>query len=131
MSTNNDYLFLIRGSDWDKGLSPEELQRVMNQTMRWFEKLHQKGRVKAGQPLGADGKTVSGKKATISDGPYVESKEAIGGYLIVQAESLDEAVDIARTFPNLAHGSSIEVRPLVEECATYQRAKEQLALATA
>ncbi|HEY1172429.1 MAG TPA: YciI family protein [Verrucomicrobiae bacterium] len=130
MSTNN-YLFLIRGADWDKGLSPEEIQRVMSQTMRWFESLHQQGRVKGGQPLGAEGKTVSGKKATISDGPFVESKETIGGYLILQAASLEEATEIARGFPNLAHGCSIEVRPLAEECATYQRAKEQLALATA
>ncbi len=131
MSTTTDYLFLIRGSDWDKGLSPEQIQHVMSQTMAWFEKLHQQGRVKAGQPLGAEGKTVSGKKATVSDGPFVESKETIGGYLIIQAASLDEATSIARTFPNLAYGSSIEVRPLAEECATYKRAKEQLALATA
>ncbi|MGV3754284.1 MAG: YciI family protein [Verrucomicrobiota bacterium] len=131
MSTNTDYLFLIRGADWDKGLSPEELQQVMNRTMRWFENLHQQGRVKAGQPLGAEGKTVSGRKATVSDGPFVESKETIGGYLIVKAESLDEATRLARSFPNLAYGCSIEVRPLVEECATYQRAKQQLALATA
>ena len=131
MSTTTDYLFLIRGSDWDKGLSPEEIQKVMSQTMRWFENLHQQGRVKGGQPLGAEGKTISGKKATVSDGPFVESKETIGGYLIVQAGDLDEAVTIARTFPNLAYGSSIEVRPLAEECATYQRAKQQLALATA
>lgn len=131
MSTNTDYLFLIRGADWDKGLSPEELQQVMNRTMRWFENLHQQGRVKGGQPLGAEGKTVSGRKATISDGPFVESKETIGGYLIVQAESLEEATRLASSFPNLAYGSSIEVRPLAEECATYQRAKQQLALATA
>jgi len=131
MSANTDYLFLIRGADWDKGLSPEELQKVMNQTMRWFENLHQQGRVKAGQPLGAEGKTVSGRKATISDGPFVESKETIGGYLIVQAESLEEATRLAGSFPNLAYGCSIEVRPLAEECATYQRAKQQLALATA
>ncbi|MCD6049030.1 MAG: hypothetical protein K0Q55_433 [Verrucomicrobia bacterium] len=131
MSTTTDYLFLIRGSDWDKGLSPEQIQQVMSQTMAWFERLHQQGQVKAGQPLDAAGRTVSGKKAVVSDGPFVESKEAIGGYLIVQAASLDEAAAIARTFPNLAYGSSIEVRPLAEECATYQRARQQLALATA
>jgi hypothetical protein len=127
-----DYLLLFRGTDWDSGLSPEEIQKVMNQLMAWFEGLHQQGRIKAGQPLGEEGRTVSGKKGRIvADGPFAESKEAVGGYLIVRASDLDEAVAIAKGFPCLNHGGIVEVRPVVEECPTFQRAKEQLGQAAA
>jgi hypothetical protein len=128
----SDYLLLFRGTDWDKGLSPEEIQQVMNQLMAWFEGLHRQGKVKAGQPLGEEGRTVSGRNGrTIADGPFAESKEAVGGYLILQVDDLDEAVAIAKAFPCLDHGASVEVRPVVEDCPTFQRAREQLAQATA
>jgi len=132
MSTTSEYLFLFRGSNWDAGLSPAEIQQVMNQTMAWFDGLYQQGKVKAGHPLEDGGRTISGKQGRmVSDGPFAESKEAIGGYLILEAASLDEAVTIAQSCPNLAYGSSVEVRPLASECPTYQRAKQQLTLATA
>src|SRR5258705_12454249 len=83
MSTENnksEYLIIFRGSHWDKGLSPEELQKVTSQFMAWFERLKQEGTAKAGQPLEREGKIVSGKKGrNVADGPFAESKEAIGG----------------------------------------------------
>ena len=135
MSTPNptsEYMLLFRGPHWDKGLSPEELQQLMGQVMAWFGELKDQGRVKAGQPLGAEGRTVSAKKGrSVADGPFAESKEAVGGYLLLQADSLDEAVAIAKTNPTLEHGITIEVRPVLEECPIFQRVKEQLAHATA
>jgi hypothetical protein len=137
MSTSNatsEYLLLLRGPDWDKGLSPEEIQQVMDQIMAWFEGLKQQGKIKAGQPLGAEGRTVSGKKGrgrTVADGPFAETKETVGGYLLLEADDLDEAATIAKTFPTLDYGISIEVRPVLEECPIFQRAKERLAHATA
>lgn len=123
-----DYLLLFRGTDWDKGLSPEEIQKVMNQLMAWFEGLQGQGKIKAGQPLGEEGRTVSGRKGrTIADGPFAESKEAVGGYLILQLNNLDEAVAIARGYPCLEYGATVEVRPIAGECPTFQRVKEQLA----
>ena len=131
-NTTSEYLLLFRGEHWDKGLSPEDLQRVMGQVMAWFEGLKQQGRVKAGQPLGAQGKTISGKKGrTVADGPFAESKEAVGGYLLIQADDLEEAVAIGKTCPTLDHGITIEVRPVLEECPIFQRAKERLAHAAA
>src|SRR5689334_2938067 len=113
----SDYLLLFRGTNWDKGLSPEEIQKVMNQIMAWFERLQQEGKLKAGQPLGEDGRTISGKKGrTVADGPFMESKEAVGGYLIVQAENIDEAVSIAKGNPCLDYGGIVEVRPVAGEC---------------
>jgi hypothetical protein len=130
MSTPNptsEYMLLFRGPHWDKGLSAEELQQLMAQVMAWFEGLKEQGRVKAGQPLGPEGRTVSGKKGRpVADGPFAESKEAVGGYLLLHADNLDEAVAIAKTNPTLEHGITIEVRPVLDECPIFQRAKEQL-----
>lgn len=130
--TKNDYLLLFRGTDWDKGLSPEEIQKVMNQLIAWIEGLQRQGKVKGGQPLGEAGRTVSGRKGrTVADGPFMESKEAIGGYVIVQANSLEEAVKISQGWPCLDCGGIVEVRPIAGECPTFQRVREQMAAATA
>ena len=124
-TSKSEYLLLFRGTDWDSGLSPEEIQKVVEQLMAWMDGLQRQGRLRAGQPLGEEGRTVSGKQGRmVADGPFAESKEAIGGYLIVQAEDLDEAVGIARQYPCLAHGATVEVRPVAEECPTFQRVRE-------
>ncbi|HTD67980.1 MAG TPA: YciI family protein [Candidatus Limnocylindria bacterium] len=123
----SEYMLFFRGPHWDRGLSAEELQQVMAQVMAWFEGLKHQGKVKAGQPLGAEGKHVSGKKGrTIADGPFAESKEAVGGYLLVEAENLDEAVAIAKSNPTLEYGVTIEVRPVLEECPIFDRARKRL-----
>jgi hypothetical protein len=134
MSTQkqNEYLLLFRGSNWDKGLSPEQLQKSVDQFMGWFERLKQEGKVKGGQPLEREGKIVSGKNGrVVADGPFAESKEAIGGYFLLQVDDLDEAVEIAKQCPILEYGSTVEVRPVAEECPTLHRVREQLAEAAA
>lgn len=128
--TKNDYLLLFRGTDWDKGLSPEEIQKVVNQLLAWIEGLQREGRLKTGQPLGEGGRTVSGRKGrVVADGPFMESKEAVAGYLILQAASLDEAVACSKGWPCLDYGGIIEVRPLVEECLTLRRVRTQSQMA--
>jgi len=135
MNTPNepsDYMLLFRGPHWDRGLSPEELRQTLDRVMAWFEGLKDQGKVKAGQPLGPESRMVSGRNGrTVADGPFAESKEAVGGFLQIEADSLDEAVAIAKTFPPLDYGITVEVRPMLEECPCFKRAKEQLALATA
>lgn len=134
MSTTDkkEYLLLFRGSEWDKGLSPEQLQKSMDQFMGWFERLKEQGAVKGGQPLERTGKLVSGKNGrTVADGPFAESKEAIGGYFLLQVESLEEAVAIAKQCPILEYGSTVEVRPIADMCPTMERMKAQLAEAVA
>jgi hypothetical protein len=126
----SEYLLLFRGTVWDKGLSPEEIQNIMTQWMNWLEHLTKEGKVKAAQPLANEGKIVSWeKKLVISDGPFAESKEAVGGYFLLYAKP-DEAVEIAKQCPALKHGVSVEVRPVVEQCASMERIKERLAQAT-
>lgn len=135
MSASNeptDYMLLFRGPHWDRNLSPEELRRTMNRMMAWLEGLKDQGKVKAGQPLGPESKMVSGRNGrTVADGPFAESKEAVGGFLQIEANNLEEAIAIAKTCPTLEYGITIEVRPVLEECPCFKRAQEQLALATA
>jgi len=131
-TNKSEYLIIFRGTNWDKGLSPEEIQKVTGQFMAWFERLKQEGTVKAGQPLEHEGKVVSGKKGrTVADGPFAESKEAIGGYFLLHVADMDEAVAIAKQCPTLDYGATVEVRPVAGECVSMKRAQEQLAGATA
>ena len=126
--TNNGYLLLFRGADWHKGLSPEQIQTVMSQWKNWFETLSQQGKVLGGHPLEREGKIVSGKKGrVVADGPFAEAKEAIGGYFLLQVDSLDEAVNIAKQCPGLDYGAIVEVRAIAAECpvAACQEAQVQ------
>ena len=123
--TQNQYLLLFRGTDWHKGLSPEEVQNVMTQWKNWFDRLSAEGKLKAGQPLEREGKTVSGKKGrVVADGPFAESKEAVGGYFLLQVDTLDEAVAIAKDCPALDHGILVEVRPVAEMCPAAELARQ-------
>ena len=129
---NPGYLLLFRGPDWDKGLSDEELQEVLGRVMGWFDGVSKAGKVKGGQPLARSGKIVSGKNGrVVADGPFAESKEVIGGYLMLDVETHDEALAIAKSFPCLQYDISIEVRPLLAECPCFKRAQERLGLTAA
>jgi hypothetical protein len=131
-TTKSEYMLLFRGNDWHKGLSPEEMQKVANQWMAWFNRLTEQGRAIAGNPLERDGKIVSGKNGrVVADGPFAESKEAIGGYFLLQVKSLDEAVAIAKECPGLQYGAVVEVRPVAEACPITGETLTGAQLATA
>ena len=88
--------------------------------------------LKAGELSGEEGKIVSGKNGKIvSDGPFAESKEAIGGYFLLKVDSLDEAVTIAQQCPGLSYGIRVEVRPVAGECPLVQKAREAQLVQTA
>ena len=120
MSTENKqngYLLLFRGNDWHKGLSPEKMQEVLNQFMAMFERLSAQSKIKSAHPLALEGKIVSGKKGrVVADGPFAESKEAIGGYFLLAVDTMEEAVEIAKACPTLEFGATVEVRPIAEVC---------------
>jgi hypothetical protein len=131
MSTqsNNGYLLIFRGTDWYKDLSPEQMQQVADQWMAWFNRLKDENKCVAGNPLEREGKIVAGKNRVVSDGPFAESKETIGGYFLLKVGSLDEAVAIARQCPGLPYGIRVEVRPIAAACPMIAevRAEAQLA----
>ena len=110
---SNDYLYLFRGGADPKQMSPEQMQQNMNQWFAWIGDLRSKGKFKAGEPLGDEGKVLSGKQGlTVTDGPFVEGKEEVGGYLIVSAKDMKEAVEMARGCPIFANNGTVEVRPI-------------------
>jgi hypothetical protein len=127
------YMLIFRGNEWHKGLSPEQMQNISNRWMAWFKRLMAEGKAIAGNPLESKGKIVSGKGGHVVDGPFAESKEAVGGYFLLTVADLDEAVAIAQQCPGLPYGAKIEVRPVAGECpmATEARAENEAALATA
>ncbi|PWU16220.1 MAG: hypothetical protein C5B50_13980 [Verrucomicrobia bacterium] len=121
----NEYLLLFRGSAWWKKLSAEELQESMGQFRAWMDGIKERGILKGAQPLAREGKLVSGKHGRIvADGPFAESKEAIGGYFLLQVETIEEAIAIAQACPSLEHGTQVEVRPVAEECPMAEAARE-------
>ena len=123
-------MLIFRGTDWHQGLSPEQMQQVADQWMAWFKGLTEQGKAVAGNPLEASGKVVSGKDGSmVADGPFMESKESIGGYFLLHVETLDEAVAIAQECPGLAYGVQVEVRPVLAACpiAKQLQAEAQLA----
>jgi hypothetical protein len=128
--TTSDYLLLFRGNVWDRGLSPAQIQKVVADWMAWFERLKAEGKCLGGHPLEEEGKVVSGKQGrTVADGPFAESKEAIGGYFLLDVPTLDEALAIAKECPGLPYGIRVEVRPVAGECpiAADIRAEAQFA----
>jgi hypothetical protein len=128
----NQYMLLFRGNDWSKKLSPEEMQEVINKWMGWFKGLLEDGRAVAGSPLEKEGKVVSGKNGRIvADGPFAESKEAIGGYFLLQVDTMEEAVAIAQQCPGLSYGAKVEVRPVIDSCALAARAGYTTEMASA
>jgi hypothetical protein len=130
--TRNEYMLIFRGTDWYKGLSPEQMQQVTDNWMTWFKRLTDEGTVIAGRPLEREGRIVSGENGrVVSDGPFAESKETIGGYFLLKVDSMDEAVAIAQECPGLAYGIRVEVRPLADQCPIMERVQSEARLAHA
>ena len=111
----SEYLVISRGQ-WDKDVSREEIQNAIDQFYVWLGRLVDEGRMKTGQRLGSTGKTVSRKSVT--DGPFGETKEVIGGYWFIVARSLEEAAQIAAGNPCLNCGLFYEIRPIDPERAS-------------
>src|SRR5258708_14793870 len=123
-STKSGYLLLFRGNVWDRGLSAAQVQKVVSDWRAWFDRLKAEGKCTGGHPLEDEGRVVCGKQRTVADGPFAESKEAIGGYFYLTVADENEAIEIAKQCPGLEHGSVVEVRPVAEICSVKQRAEE-------
>lgn len=96
--TRSKYLVLSRGASWDTILSPIDIQKMSAEFTAWFERLSNEGKIERGYQLAQKGKIVAARNV-ITDGPFPESKEAIGGYWFIVADSLEEAADIAKGNP--------------------------------
>jgi hypothetical protein len=108
------FLYVFRGNDLGRQ-SPAEMQQTMQKWTVWMEQLAKGGHFKAGEPLEPAGKTIRGPKRTVTDGPYAEAKDFVGGYLLVTATNLDHATELAHGCPIFEReGGSVEVRPIRE-----------------
>ena len=124
-SSTNEHLLFIRGTHWSHGMSPAKLQSVMTDFYAWVENLNQQGILRGAQPLMEEGKLVTGDKgASVTDGAFAESKEAIAGYFLLAVADLDDALRIARDCPILEYGAQIEVRPIADLCRPMAEVKE-------
>jgi hypothetical protein len=109
----SEYLYLYRGGARDR--SPEQQEHEMQLWMTWLTDLGQKGHIKdPGQPLEPAGKVVAGKSKTVTDGPYAEAKDLVGGYTIVEAKDIEQAADLSGGCPILADGGTVEIRPIIK-----------------
>ncbi len=104
------FLYLFRGGDEEYGkLSPEEFQAHMEKWGVWMQSVKAEG-----FPLEAEGMQVAGKSAVVSNGPFAEGAEVVGGYVILPAKDMKHAVELTKGCPILEMDGHIEVRPVAD-----------------
>ena len=108
----SEFLYLYRGGNMAN--NPEEMQKVMQKWMGWFKDLGEKGNLKdAGHPLDKAGKVVRGKQKPVTDGPFAEAKDLVGGYSVVIAKDLSHATELSQGCPIFDNGGFVDVRPVM------------------
>jgi len=104
------FLFIYRGGS-HREMTPDQMQQSMQKWGKWIGDAMQKGwMLDPGDGLDGEGRVVKGK--VVTDGPFVEAKEMVGGFSIVQADSIDAAAEFAKGCPGLQNGGTVEVRRL-------------------
>jgi len=108
-----DFLYLYRGGQRPE--VPQQAEQEMQKWVAWMKELGEKGHLKdRGQPLDRAGKVVRGKEKVVTDGPYAESKDLVGGFTLVQAKDLAHAAELSKGCPIFDNGGFVEVRPVME-----------------
>ncbi len=107
--TTIEFILLFRGG-LEAGLTPEKTRQFMEQFMAWADRLSREGKLRTGHPLGDHRRIVSGRSRVVTDGPFAESKETLGGYFVLEVADADEALAIAKTCPGLDYGIYVEIR---------------------
>jgi hypothetical protein len=109
----SEFVYIYRGGQ--RASSPAEGEKVMQKWVAWMEELGKNGHLKdRGQPLEDTGKVVRGKQKTVTDGPYTESKDLVGGYTLVEAKDLAQAAELSKGCPIFDTDGLVEVRPVME-----------------
>lgn len=105
------FLYIFRGGEMNRH-SPQVMQQQMQKWGAWVQQLQRDGHFKAGEPLEQGGKVVRGKQKAVTDGPYAEAKDLVGGYLLIEARDLAEATELSRGCPGLDVDGTVEIRPI-------------------
>lgn len=94
--------------------TPEQMQQSFEKWMSWIAGMKAQGQYLAGEPLEEHGKVLRGPRGTkVTDGPFVEAKEIVAGYMLIKADSFEHASAIARDCPGFETGGSVEVRQIM------------------
>jgi hypothetical protein len=111
----DEFILIFRHEDGNKVASPEQIQIWMKQTMDWIGGIRSKDKFVGGNGLPFQDSRVVRHNSVVTNGPFGEIKETIGGYIIVNADSVDEAVEFAKGCPVLqGEGNSVEVRKIAK-----------------
>jgi hypothetical protein len=125
------YLLLFRNTNWENyGLSEAEIRTSLDNVNAWFDGLASSGKLVAAQPLLDESVVITGKGGrSVTDGPFSEAKEVVGGYVLLNVEGRDEAIAIAKTNPMHEFGLTTEVRATASGCPHLFRVMSELAAA--
>lgn len=111
----DEFMLIFRHEDGNKVASPEQIQVWMKQTMDWIGGIAAQNKFSVGNGLVFDDARVVHHKSVVTNGPFGDIKETIGGYIIVKAASVDEAVGFAKGCPVLqGEGNTVEVRKIAK-----------------
>lgn len=125
-----EFMMLFRNEKMDGAEKPsaEQMQLMMSQWQNWIGNIAAQGNYSSTNRLGSEGRTLKPNNVSI-DGPYAEVKEMLGGYLIVKAQSLDHAAEMAKDCPAFLYGGSVEIRSVMSmdpdiSSSTFLKEKE-------
>ena len=108
------FMFIFEGTQ-PGNLSPALMQEHMGKWMAWIDKLAKDNRYVSGEPLLPGGKLVTGTNGkSVTDGPYTEGKELVGGFFIVNAKDYDDALSLTKDYPDYENGGKIQVRQIMK-----------------
>jgi hypothetical protein len=111
------FMFIFRGGDTHvhNAKDSKEVKEYIQSWITWQQGLGEKGILEGGEPLQTTGKQINGKNKAVTDGPFMEDKEMVGGYLIVNAKDINEAVEIAKGCPIFEENGKVEIRQLQKQ----------------
>jgi hypothetical protein len=127
------YLLLFRNTDWEQyHLSEEQIRQSVDKINAWFDGLSATGKMAGAQPLLDKAVVITGKGGDfVTDGPFAEAKETIGGYVLLTVDTMEEAVALAKTNPMHEFGLTTEIRPTASACPHLHRILSRKAEAVA
>ena len=112
----NEFMLIFRHMNGKEVASPEQIQQWMKQTMDWIGGIAAQNKFVGGNGLPFEDARVVRHNKTVTNGPFGEVKETLGGYVIVKADSVDEAVEFAKGCPILqGEGNTVEVRRIAKD----------------
>lgn len=105
------FMLLIENGDWER-ISPKDQEATIQKYINWVRSMRENNQFVAGDELKPGGKRLIANGSGVVDGPYAETKESIGGYMLIEADSLDQAAEIAKGCPTFGHGGAVQVKEI-------------------